>query len=385
MSASAPPDAVLPASGLGASGPSDSGPSGAGCGRAGEVSRRIGEARPRRRIAVTGTIRSTGTVPFGSSFAYRCVLNDGSGDLDVYFLGRRSVTGLEVGTRCAVEGTVLADGGKLELWNPLYRIELGGRPEGSPAAATGTGGEATPQRLGGVPEVVRATVGHLRIYLGAAAGVGKTTAMLDEGRRLHDDGADVVIGLVETHSRPLTEARLADLEVIPRRVVERQGALLEEMDLDAIVRRRPEVVLVDELAHTNLPEPGRHEKRWQDVLDVLEAGIDVVTTLDVQHVESLADAVGRITGTYVRERVPDWVVRRADEIELVEASPERLRQRIARGSLYPAEQIPGALGSFFRTENLSLLRELARRFIANAPEEELADFLRVLGCYPKGA
>lgn len=228
---------------------------------------------------------------------------------------------------------------------------------------------------GDADDVVEAA-GHFRIYLGAAAGVGKTYAMLNEGRRRLSRGTDVVIGFVECHGRRLTEDQLDGLEVLPRRVVEHRGSRFEEMDLDAVLARRPRVVLIDELAHTNVPGSGRHEKRWQDVLDILGAGIDVITTVNIQHLESLADAVEQMTGARVRERVPDWVVRKADQIELVDSSPEQLRRRMLHGNVYPVEKVPQALTHFFRTDNLIALRELALRFLADETEEELLEHLR---------
>jgi two-component system sensor histidine kinase KdpD len=218
--------------------------------------------------------------------------------------------------------------------------------------------------------------GRFRIYLGAVAGVGKTFAMLDEGWRRHRRGADVVIGFVETHGRPRTAELIRDLEIVPRKVVAYRSSQFEEMDLDAVLLRKPKVALVDELAHTNVPGSGRNEKRWQDVLELLEAGIAVITTVNVQHLESIADAVERMTGTHVRERVPDWVVRRADQLELIDSSPEALRRRMVHGNIYRAEKVPGALTHFFRTENLVALRELALRFVADETEEELLAYLR---------
>ena len=218
--------------------------------------------------------------------------------------------------------------------------------------------------------------GRFRIYLGAAAGVGKTFAMLDEGWRRHRRGADVVVGFVETHGRPRTAELIRDLEVVPRKVVTYRGTQFEEMDVDAVLARKPAVALVDELAHSNVPGSGRNEKRWQDVLELLQAGIGVITTVNVQHLESIADAVERMTGTKVRERVPDWVVRRANQLELIDSSPEALRRRMVHGNIYPAEKVPGALTHFFRTENLVALRELALRFVADETEEELLEFLR---------
>jgi two-component system sensor histidine kinase KdpD len=227
----------------------------------------------------------------------------------------------------------------------------------------------------GEVETVVEAAGHFRIYLGAAAGVGKTYDMLNEGRRRLERGTDVVIGFVETHGRPLTEALTQGFEVVPRKRVEYRGAAFEEMDLDAVLARHPKVALVDELAHTNVPGSGRHEKRWEDVLELLDKGIDVITTLNIQHLESLADAVEQMTGTRVRERVPDWVVRKADQIELVDSSPEQLRRRMLHGNIYPPEKVPYALTHFFQTDNLIALRELALRFLADETEEELLEHL----------
>ena len=218
--------------------------------------------------------------------------------------------------------------------------------------------------------------GHFRIYLGAAAGVGKTYAMLNEGHRRLERGTDVVVGFVESHGRLHTEELLEGLEILPRTVVEYRGCRFEEMDLDAVLARRPKVALIDEIAHTNVPGSGRHEKRWQDVLEVLDAGIDVITTVNIQHLESIADAVERMTGVAVRERVPDWVVRKANQIELVDSSPEALRRRMLHGNIYPKDKVGQALTHFFRTENLVALRELALRFVADATERELLDHLR---------
>ena len=219
------------------------------------------------------------------------------------------------------------------------------------------------------------TAGRFRVYLGVAAGAGKTLAMLEEGHRRRQRGADVVIGFVECHGRPVTEARMAGLETVPRQVVEYRGTRFEEMDLDRVLSRQPQVALVDELAHTNLPGSGRHDKRWEDVLDLLDAGISVITTVNIQHLESLADAVERITGARVRERVPDWVVRRADQIELIDSSPEQLRRRMLHGNIYPAEQVPQALAHFFRAGNLAVLRQLALWFLAGETGEGLLEHL----------
>ena len=196
----------------------------------------------------------------------------------------------------------------------------------------------------GEDEGVRPT-GRFRVYLGAAAGVGKTCAMLDEGWRRFQRGADVVVGFVETHKRPYTMEQIRDLPVVPRKQVEYRDSAWEEMDVDAVIARRPEVVLIDELAHTNVPGSGRHAKRWEDVLEILDAGIAVITTVNVQHIESLADAVERITGVGVRERVPDWVVRRADQLELIDSSADQLRRRMLHGNIYPENKVPSALGA----------------------------------------
>ena len=217
--------------------------------------------------------------------------------------------------------------------------------------------------------------GHFRIYLGSAPGVGKTYAMLSEGQRRRSRGADVVAGVVETYGRPLTEALLSGLEIIPRKAVDYRGTRLEEMDLDAVLRRRPEVALVDELAHTNVPGSGRHGKRWQDVLDLLGAGINVITTVNIQHLESLADEVEQMTGVPVRERVPDRVVRKASQVELIDSSPQQLRRRMLHGNIYPPNKAPQALTHFFRTDNLIALRELALRFVADESDEQLLGYL----------
>jgi two-component system, OmpR family, sensor histidine kinase KdpD len=218
--------------------------------------------------------------------------------------------------------------------------------------------------------------GRFRIYLGAAAGVGKTYAMLNEGHRRLGRGTDLVVGFVECHGRQRTEQMIEGLEVVPRREVDYRGSHLEEMDLDAVLSRRPQVVLVDELAHTNVPGSGRNGKRWQDVQEILAAGIDVITTVNIQHLESIADEVEHMTGARVRERVPDWVVRKADQIELVDSSPEQLRRRMLHGNIYPQERVSLALSNFFRIDNLTALRELALRFLADETDEDLLEYLR---------
>ncbi|MDT7805765.1 MAG: two-component system, OmpR family, sensor histidine kinase KdpD [Actinomycetota bacterium] len=206
--------------------------------------------------------------------------------------------------------------------------------------------------------------GELRIYLGAAPGVGKTFAMLGEARRRLDRGTDVVAGLVETHGREKTAVLLEDLEIVPRRHAEHRGRAFEEMDVDAILARAPEVAVVDELAHTNVPG-SRNAKRWQDVETLRDAGIDVLSTVNVQHLQSLNDVVERITGVTQHETVPDEVVRRAEQLELVDITPEALRRRLAHGNVYPAERIDAALGNYFRPGNLTALRELALLWVAD--------------------
>ena len=215
--------------------------------------------------------------------------------------------------------------------------------------------------------------GTLRVYLGAAPGVGKTFAMLNEGQRRQERGTDVVVGYVETHGRAHTAAQLDGLEVVPRRQVEHRGSALEEMDLDAVLARRPELVLVDELAHTNAPG-SRHAKRCQDVDELLAAGIDVITTVNVQHLDSLNDVVEGITGIRQRETVPDRVVRAADQIELVDMSPEALRRRLAHGNVYAADKVDAALGNYFRAGNLSALRELALLWVADRVDDAMAEY-----------
>ncbi len=217
--------------------------------------------------------------------------------------------------------------------------------------------------------------GTLRIYLGAAPGVGKTFAMLNEGRRRRDRGTDVVVGLVETHGREATAAQVQDLEVVPRKHVNYRDAVFEEMAVDAILARRPDVALVDELAHTNVPG-SRNAKRWQDVNQLLDAGIDVVSTVNIQHLESLNDVVERITGITQRETIPDQIVRAAEQVELVDMTAEALRRRMAHGHIYAAEKVDAALGNYFRVGNLSALRELALLWVADRVDESLEDYRR---------
>jgi two-component system, OmpR family, sensor histidine kinase KdpD len=212
--------------------------------------------------------------------------------------------------------------------------------------------------------------GQLRIYLGSAAGVGKTFAMLNEGHRRRDRGTDVVVAFVESHGRPHTEEQIGDLEVIPRRRVPYRGTSFEEMDTDAVLARHPEVALVDEFAHTNVPG-SRNEKRWQDVNELLDAGIDVISNVNIQHLESLNDVVEKITGVPQRETVPDAVVRAADQVELIDMTAEALRRRMAHGNIYKPEKIDAALTNYFRIGNLSALRELALLWLADKVDEGL--------------
>ncbi|MET8350741.1 DUF4118 domain-containing protein [Micromonospora sp. NPDC005206] len=212
--------------------------------------------------------------------------------------------------------------------------------------------------------------GELRIYLGAAPGVGKTYAMLEEAQRRAARGTDVVIGFVETHGRQRTAAMLGDLEQVPRRTMNYRGAEFTEMDLDAVLARRPEIAVVDELAHTNVPG-SRHDKRWQDVQELLDAGIDVLSTVNVQHLESVNDVVAQITGTVQRETLPDEIVRAAEQVELVDMTPEALRRRMAHGNIYRPDKIDAALGNYFRVGNLTALRELALLWLADKVDEQL--------------
>jgi two-component system sensor histidine kinase KdpD len=206
--------------------------------------------------------------------------------------------------------------------------------------------------------------GRLKVYLGFAAGVGKTYEMLQEGQRLRRQGVDVVIGIVETHGRAETAALTGDLEQVPRRRIEYRGVTLEEMDLDRLLARRPTVALVDELAHTNAPG-SRYAKRYQDVEELLRAGINVISTMNVQHLESLYDLVEQATGVKVKERVPNYILQMADQIVYVDLSAEDLRERLSAGKVYPAERIPQALEGFFTPTNLTRLRELALGEIAH--------------------
>jgi two-component system, OmpR family, sensor histidine kinase KdpD len=231
---------------------------------------------------------------------------------------------------------------------------------------------ATPTRQGRESHalVTVTTRGTLRIYLGAAPGVGKTYAMLNEGHRRAERGTDVVVAFVETHDRPRTAELLRGLEIVPRRMVGYRGREFGELDLPAVLARAPDVALLDELAHTNVPGT-EHPKRWQDVEMLLEAGIDVITTVNIQHLESLNDVVQAITGVPQRETVPDSVVRAAEQVELVDMTPEALRRRMAHGNIYKPDKVDAALGNYFRPGNLAALRELALLWLADSVDEEL--------------
>ena len=222
---------------------------------------------------------------------------------------------------------------------------------------------------------------RLRIYIGAAPGVGKTYEMLQEAHALRARGLDVVIGYVETYGRRDTEAQLKDLEIVPRRKVEHRGVTLEEMDVDAILRRHPQICIVDELAHTNVPG-SRHDKRYEDVLDILDAGIHVMTAVNIQHLETLNDAVARATGVRVRETIPDTFLDRADEIINVDVTVEELRSRLREGKIYRPEKVEQALSNFFRKGNLSTLRELALRAVADEVGEKAASYRAREGLEP---
>src|SRR5215469_3894282 len=221
----------------------------------------------------------------------------------------------------------------------------------------------------------RETEGRLKVFLGAAPGVGKTYAMLQGARRLKYEGADVVVGLVETHGRAETSALLEGLEVLPRRMVDYRGRTIAEFDVDAALARKPKLIVVDELAHTNAPN-SRHPKRWQDVQELLDAGIDVWTALNIQHLESLADVVSRISGVAVRETVPDKFLQEATDVVLVDITPDELIQRLQEGKVYVPETARRATLNFFTLGNLTALRELALRRTADRVDDQMLDYLR---------
>lgn len=224
----------------------------------------------------------------------------------------------------------------------------------------------------------RATRGRYKVFLGMSAGVGKTYRMLQEGRVEAEAGRDVVIGLLETHRRPETALQAEGLEQVPRRTLVHRGTAMEEMDLPGVLARAPELALVDELAHTNAPGV-EHVKRYEDIEDLLNAGIDVYSTLNVQHLESLNDQIAELTEIRVRETVPDQVLQRADEVVLIDVTPEALLERLRAGKVYPAERIDAALNNFFRIENLAALRETALRQVAHEVEAKRAVVAEPLG------
>ncbi|TME01599.1 MAG: sensor histidine kinase KdpD [Chloroflexi bacterium] len=252
----------------------------------------------------------------------------------------------------------------------LRRYSLRDSDLEAPPSATPASGEQTAQQTEGYPH----RRGRLRVYLGSVAGAGKTYTMLNEGHRREGRGTDVVVGYVETHGRAQTQAQLGDLEVIPRKKVTYRGVTLEEMDTEAIIARHPRVALIDELAHTNVAG-SKHAKRYQDVLEILDAGINVVTTVNIQHLESLNDLVASITGVRVRETLPDRILDQADEVELIDISPYALRQRMRHGNIYPPDRIEASLNNFFREGNLTALRELALRRTAEKTEAQLQQYM----------
>jgi two-component system sensor histidine kinase KdpD len=218
------------------------------------------------------------------------------------------------------------------------------------------------------------TKGTLKLFLGYAPGVGKTYSMLSEAIRRHSRGEDVVVGIVETHGRKGIAELAGQMETVPRRKIDYKGTLFEEMDIDGILNRRPQVVLVDELAHTNIPG-SRHRKRYEDVLEIMDKKIDVLSTVNIQHIESIAPTVRAITGVAVRETVPDWVLQVADETVMVDLTPEALQNRMKRGDVYGKEKVEQALKNFFRRGNLIALRELALRQVAEQVDRSLESYM----------
>ncbi|MGA2888630.1 MAG: universal stress protein [Terracidiphilus sp.] len=219
----------------------------------------------------------------------------------------------------------------------------------------------------------------LRIYIGAAPGVGKTYDMVSDAYRMkHQQGIDVVVGLVETHGRADTEARIRDLEIVPQRVIPYRGVNLKEMDIDAILARHPHTVVVDELAHTNVPG-SKNRKRYEDVLELLDAGINVMTAVNIQHLETLNDAVNRSANTIIRETVPDNFLKRADEVVNVDVTVDELRSRLRQGKIYAAEKVEQSLANFFRKGNLNMLRELSLRTTAEQVGNQASQYRRIQG------
>ena len=220
--------------------------------------------------------------------------------------------------------------------------------------------------------------GKLKIFIGYAPGVGKTYSMLNEGNRRLKRGEDIVVGYLESHQREETDRQIGELKVIPRKKIEYNGVVMEEMDTDAIIARKPQTVLIDELAHTNVPG-SKYKKRYEDVEEILCNGINVITTLNIQHMESLNDVVKQITGITVRETIPDYIVEKADELVVVDITPDALQNRLKRGNVYNLEKVPQALKNFFRKGNLNALRELALRQTAEEVDEELEEYMKEHG------
>ncbi len=220
--------------------------------------------------------------------------------------------------------------------------------------------------------------GRLKIIIGYAPGVGKTYTMLNEGNRRLKRGQDVVVGYVESHQREETDNQIGGLEILLRKKVEYNGVIMEEMDADAIISRKPYIALIDELAHTNVPG-SKNKKRYEDVEEILNAGINVITTLNIQHMESLNDVVKQITGIAVRETIPDYIVEKADEVVVVDITPDALQNRLKRGNVYNLEKVPQALKNFFRKGNLNALREIALRQTAEEVDEDLAEYMKEHG------
>ena len=257
-------------------------------------------------------------------------------------------------------------------WGKARRAIAGHKcPEGSPMSSTPPRTKTPEEWLAAVGGQKR---GRFKVFLGYAPGVGKTFSMLSEAVRRKSRGEDIVIGIVETHGRARTAELAEQLEQVPRKQMDYKGTLFEEMDVDAILARKPEVVLIDELAHTNI-EGSLHAKRFQDVLQILEAEIDVLSTLNIQHVESITPKVQSLTGITVRETVPDWVLDRADEVVLSDLTPEALMTRMTRGDIYPQERVERALSNFFRRGNLIALREMALQRVTRAVDRTLDDYV----------
>lgn len=222
-------------------------------------------------------------------------------------------------------------------------------------------------------QIKRENRGYLKIFIGAAPGVGKTYTMLREGNDMLRNGVDIVIGLVETHGRSETMAQIGELPLLPLKKFMYKGKALEEMDLECIIERRPHTVIIDELAHTNV-HGAKNKKRYEDVMDILEAGINVITAMNIQHLESLNNTVEQLTGVKVRERVPDWILTESNEVQLIDTSPEKLRERLKAGLIYKPEKIEQSLKNFFRIGNLNALREVALREVADDVDERLETY-----------